>query len=68
VEAEHFIPVTVWGITGKTAVRPVYDTLTVTECILEPHLLDRMGDEADGRVGGKPTRLDRVVTGVWGAS
>src|SRR5262249_55841272 len=67
VEAKHFIPFALWVITGKTAVRPVYDTLTVAERILEPHMLDRMSDEADGCVGGKPARIDRVVTGVRGA-
>src|SRR6266436_1909860 len=64
VEAKHFILFALWVITGKTAIRPVDHTRTVAERILEPYLLDRMGDEADGRVGGKPARIDRIITGI----
>jgi len=54
----------VWALTGDTAVRPVDDTLTIAERILELKLLDRMSDKPDGRVGRKPTRIDRVVTRI----
>ena len=59
---------------GHTAVRSVYDTLTVAERLLEPQLLDRMRDKPNGRVGGSCERLRqcprssspaRYNPGIW---
>ena len=64
MDVKHFKRLLLRALTRHTAVRPVYDTLIVAKRILEPQLLDRMRNKRDGRVGGKPAHVDRVVAGV----
>src|SRR5438876_8656524 len=64
MDAKHFKRLLLRALTRDTAVRPVYDTLIIAKRILKPQLLDRMRNKHDGRVGGKPAHLDRVVAGI----
>ncbi len=60
-DVKHVEGVKLCVLTRHTTVRPVHDTVIVSERIAESQLLDRVGDEPHGYVGGKPARIDRVI-------